>query len=221
MLESILGTPMTVGAVAVCSLTSLVCGCIIALVYKLTNKEGSNHFLVALLLLPALVQLVIMMVNGNLGAGVAVAGAFSLVRFRSAQGSAQEICIIFLAMAAGLTCGMGYVALAVAFTVVMMAVFFVACKILTSSRMEMKMLRILAPEDVDYSTAFEDIFTTYTSFCRLERIKTTNMGSLFQLTYRVRMRNAAKEKEMLDEIRCRNGNLTVSLMAAVPEKEKL
>ena len=221
MLESILGTPLTVGAVAVCSLCSLLCGLIIALVYKFTNKEGSNHFLVALLLLPALVQLVIMMGNGNLGAGVAVAGAFSLVRFRSAQGSAQEICIIFLAMAAGLTCGMGYVVLALAFTAVMMVVFFAACKILTSARMETKMLRILAPEDVDYANAFEDLFAAYTSFCRLERIKTTNMGSLFQLTYRVRLKKASQEKELLDEIRCRNGNLTVSLMAAVPEKEKL
>lgn len=212
---------MTVGAVALCSLASLICGCIIALFYKLANKEGSNHFLIALVLLPPLVQLVIMMVNGNLGAGVAVAGAFSLVRFRSAQGSAQEICIIFLAMATGLTCGMGYVFLAIPFAAVMMAVFFGATKLLTSARMETKTLRILAPEDVDYATAFEELFEKYTSFCRLERTKTSNMGSLFQLTYQVRLKKEAKEKEFLDEIRCRNGNLTVSLMTSVPEKEKL
>ncbi|MBQ8600566.1 MAG: DUF4956 domain-containing protein [Clostridia bacterium] len=221
MLESILGTTMTGSSVAICTAASLLLGCLIALVYKLTNKDCTSHFLVALLLLPALVQCVIMMVNGNLGAGVAVAGAFSLVRFRSAQGSAQEICIIFLAMAVGLTNGMGYVAFATAFTALMMAVFFIACKVLFSQRVQEKHLKILIAEDVDYMTAFEDLFKQYTAHHRLVRTKTTNMGSLYQLTYRVRIKDPAKEKEMLDAIRCRNGNLTVSLIAAVPEKETL
>ncbi len=226
MLESILGnsmtaTSVTVGSVILCSVVALILGCIIAMVYRFTIKECSNHFFVALLLLPALVQVVIMMVNGNVGAGVAVAGAFSLVRFRSAQGSAQEICVIFLAMAVGLVCGMGFVWLAASFTVVMMIVFFVACKLLHAGGIEMKKLKILMAEDVDYMTAFQDIFDTYTAYCGLERTKTTNMGSMYELTYRVRLKDPTKEKEMLDEIRCRNGNLTVSLIAAVPEKEKL
>lgn len=226
MLESILGnsmtaTTVTLGSVALCSLIALVLGCIIALVYRFTIKECSDHFFVALLLLPVLVQVVIMMVNGNVGAGVAVAGAFSLVRFRSAQGSAQEICIIFLAMAVGLVCGMGFLWLASAFTVLMMLVFFIASKVLRSGKVEMKKLKILMAEDVDYGTAFEDIFDTYTSYRRLERTKTTNMGTMYELTFRVKMKVGANEKEMLDEIRTRNGNLTVSLFAAVPEKETL
>lgn len=212
---------MTVASAAICTAASLVLGCIIAVVYRLTNKDCTGHFLVALLLLPALVQCVIMMVNGNLGAGVAVAGAFSLVRFRSAQGSAQEICIIFLAMAVGLTIGMGYVAFAAAFTVVMMIAFFFACKALFSQRVQEKQLKLLVAEDVDYIVAFEDLFEEYTGSHRLIRTKTTNMGSLYQLTYRVRIKDPAAEKEFLDALRCRNGNLTVSLMAAIPEKETL
>lgn len=221
MLESILGTEMSVAAVAICTAASLVLGGIIALVYKWTNKDCTSHFLVALLLLPALVQCVIMMVNGNLGAGVAVAGAFSLVRFRSAQGSAQEICIIFLAMAVGLTNGMGYIAFAAAFTAVMMLVFLAACKFLGSSRVQEKQLKILVAEDVDYIVAFEDLFERYTGSHRLIRTKTANMGSLYQLTYRVRIKEPFLEKEFLDALRCRNGNLTVSLAAAIPEKETL
>lgn len=221
MLDSVLGTTMTVTSVAICTFTSLILGCLIAVVYRWTNKESTNHFLVALFLMPVLVQCVIMMVNGNLGAGVAVAGAFSLVRFRSAQGSAQEICIIFLAMAVGLTNGMGYVGFAAAFTVVVMIAFWLACKVLFSPKVEQKRLKILVPEDMEYTNAFEDVFAEYTSHHRLERTKTTSMGSLFEVTFRVRLKDPKKEKEMIDAIRCRNGNLTVSLLAAVPEKETL
>ncbi len=221
MLESIFANQMTIAAAAVCTAVSLGLGALIALIYKWANKDCTAHFLVALLLLPALVQCVIMMVNGNLGAGVAVAGAFSLVRFRSAQGSAQEICIIFLAMAAGLTIGMGYVAFAAAFTVVLLLAFLLACRLLFSPRVQEKQLKILIPEDVDYMEAFEDLFQRYTCSHRLIRTKTTNMGSLYQLTYRLRIKEPAFEKEFLDALRCRNGNLTVSLMAAIPEKETL
>ncbi|MBQ8895002.1 MAG: DUF4956 domain-containing protein [Clostridia bacterium] len=221
MLNNILGAEMTVSGVAVCTLVSLVLGLIIALVYRFTNRECSNHFLVALFLLPSLVQCVIMMVNGNLGAGVAVAGAFSLVRFRSAQGSAQEICIIFLAMAVGLSTGMGYVGFAAMFTVALMAAFILACKLLFKTAHGDRRLKIVIPEDVDYTTAFEDLFQSYTTRCVLERTKTTNMGSLFELTYRVRLKDAAKEKELLDAIRCRNGNLMVSFTAIAMEKETL
>lgn len=221
MLSSILGSSMTLASVGLCTLASLVLGLVIALVYRFTNRECSNHFLAALLLLPALVQCVIMMVNGNLGAGVAVAGAFSLVRFRSAQGSAQEICIIFLAMAVGLTNGMGYVGFAALFTVVMMVAFILACKLLFKPGLGDRKLKIVIPEDVDYTTAFQDLFDTYTTRHCLEKTKTTNMGSLFELTYRVRLKDPAAEKELLDAIRCRNGNLPVSLAAIALEKETL
>lgn len=221
MFDSILGSTMTFSGAAICTLVSLGLGLLIALVYRFTNRQTSNHFLVALLLLPALVQCVIMMVNGNLGAGVAVAGAFSLVRFRSAQGSAQEISIIFLAMAVGLTTGMGYVAFAAMFTVVLMAVFILGCKLLFKPGLGDRRLKIVVPEDVDYTTAFEDLFEAYTARHLLERSKSTNMGSLFELTYRLRLKDSAKEKELLDAIRCRNGNLMVSITAVALEKESL
>ena len=207
MLGSVIGTQMTFGAAALCTGVSLAMGLLIALVYRWLNRGCSNAFLVALFLLPALVQCVIMMVNGNLGAGVAVAGAFSLVRFRSAQGSAQEITIIFLAMAVGLTCGMGYVAFAAMITVVLMLAFLLAGRFLFRTGAADRRLKIVVPEDVDYTTVFEDLFDTFLSYRMLERTKTTNMGSLFELTYSIRLKDPKKEKEFLDAIRCRNGNL--------------
>ncbi|MBQ6823024.1 MAG: DUF4956 domain-containing protein [Clostridia bacterium] len=221
MLLNIIGTTMTAQGVLICTAVSLVLGLVLSLTYRFTNRECSNHFLVALFLLPALVQCVIMMVNGNLGAGVAVAGAFSLVRFRSAQGSAQEICIIFLAMAVGLTTGMGYVFFAAAFTVILAVVFVVASRLLFKPGHGDRRLKIVVPEDVDYTVAFEELFNHYTTRCALERTKTTNMGSLFELTYRIRMKDSVSEKEFLDALRCRNGNLMVSLSAITVEKESL
>lgn len=221
MLSSIIGTQMTLASVAICTGVSLAIGLMIALVYRFTNRSCTNHFLVALFLLPALVQCVIMMVNGNLGAGVAVAGAFSLVRFRSAQGSAQEITIIFLAMAVGLTCGMGYVAFALLFSIVLMAAFMLGCKFIFRSGAVQRKLKILVPEDVDYTTAFDDLFDAYLSRRMLERVKTTNMGSLIELTYWVSLKKPAQEKEFLDAIRCRNGNLKVSILASESVKEVL
>ena len=221
MLNSLIGAEMTISGVAICTLVSLALGLLIALVYRFTNRECTNHFLVALFLLPALVQCVIMMVNGNLGAGVAVAGAFSLVRFRSAQGSAQEICIIFLAMAVGLTTGMGYVGFAAMFTVALMIAFILGCRLIFKPAHGERRLKIVIPEDVDYTTAFEDLFKTYATRWVLECTTTTNMGSLFELTYRVRLKDPAKEKELLDGIRCRNGNLMVSFTAITMGKETL
>lgn len=222
MFSSILtGTGVTFTAMLLCTLTALLAGLVIALVYRFTNRECSNHFLVALFLLPALVQCVIMMVNGNLGAGVAVAGAFSLVRFRSAQGSAQEIGVIFLAMAVGLTVGMGYLGYAAFFTVVLMAAFIVACRFLFHPGRGERRLKIVVPEDMDYTVAFQDIFEDYTVHQVLEKAKSTNMGSLFELTYRVRLKDPNQEKKMLDAVRCRNGNLAVSLATAAVREETL
>ena len=152
-----------------------------------------------------------MMVNGNIGAGVAVAGAFSLVRFRSAPGSAKEIVAIFLAMGAGLIAGMGYLGFAALFTVIMCAVFLVYNVLASNSKSEAmnKTIKITIPEDLDYSGAFDDIFAEYTKKSELIKVKTTNMGSMFRLTYNVTLRDATREKEMIDRIRERNGNLEI------------
>ena len=192
---------------------SLVLGLVMAFAYMYRTRY-TKSFVVTLALLPAVVCVVIMLVNGNVGTGVAVAGAFSLVRFRSAPGTAKEICTLFLAMGAGLISGMGYLGFAVLFTVVMCAVFVLYNRLDFGSKKNAatyKTFTITIPEDLDYSSIFDDIFSEYTSAYDLSRVKTTNMGSMFRLTYNVTLRNPAQEKEMIDKLRCRNGNLEITV----------
>lgn len=192
---------------------SLVLGLIMAFSYMYRTRY-TKSFVITLALLPAVVCVVIMMVNGNVGAGVAVAGAFSLVRFRSVPGTAKEIGTLFLAMGAGLIAGMGYLGFATLFTLVMCAVFVLYNRLDFGAKKNAavyKTFNITIAEDLDYTGIFEDIFKKYTKTSELVRVKTTNMGSMFRLTYNVTLRDAAKEKEMIDEIRCRNGNLEITV----------
>ena len=201
---------VSVGDFLLCLGISLMLGFIMAAAYMWKN-EHTKSFLITLALLPAVVCVVIMMVNGNIGAGVAVAGAFSLVRFRSAPGSAKEIVTIFLAMGAGLIAGMGYLGYSVLFTVVMCAMFLIYNAIAGNTKSEEvhKTVKITIPEDLDYSGIFDDIFAKYTRKSELIKVKTTNMGSMFRLTYNVTLKDAANEKQMIDRIRERNGNLEI------------
>ena len=201
---------IAVGDFLLCLGVSLAIGLIMAAVYMFRN-EHTKSFLVTLALLPAVVCVVIMMVNGNIGAGVAVAGAFSLVRFRSAPGSAKEIVTIFLAMGAGLIAGMGYLGFAALFTVMMCAMLLIynAVTDYTEGKAVNKTIKITIPEDLDYTGVFDDIFAEYTKKNELIRVKTTNMGSMFCLTYHVTLKDATKEKQMIDRIRERNGNLEI------------
>jgi len=158
------------------------------------------------------VCVVIMMVNGNVGTGVAVAGAFSLVRFRSVPGTAKEIGVLFLAMGVGLIAGMGYLAFAALFTVIMCAVFMLYNRLdfgAKKNAQAYKTLTITIPEELDYAGVFDEIFAQYTVSYELMTVKTTNMGSLFRLTYHIVLRDPAGEKEMIDKLRCRNGNLEI------------
>ena len=196
-----------------CVGVALVLGVFLAVVYAVKSRY-TKSFLITLGILPAVVCIVIMMVNGNVGAGVAVAGAFSLVRFRSAAGTAKEIAVIFLAMAAGLVCGMGYLAYAALFTLII-GVIFLALQFIkipqSKSVLKQKTLRITIPEDLDYTSIFNDIFDKYTTAYKLTNVKTSNMGSLFKLTYHLTEKDITKEKEMIDELRVRNGNLEISI----------
>jgi len=196
-----------------CIGVSLVIGLLMALCYMFRTRY-TKSFVVTLALLPAVVCVVIMMVNGNVGAGVAVAGAFSLVRFRSVPGTAKEICTLFLAMGAGLIAGMGYLGFAVLFTVIL-CIFFLVYNLLDLGTKKnaavYKTISITIPEDLDYSDIFDDIFAQYTTAHDLMRVKTTNMGSLFRLTYNITMRQGVNEKEMIDKIRCKNGNLEITV----------
>ena len=199
-----------VGDFLLCLGVSLLLGLVMAAAYMFKN-EYTKSFLITLALLPAIVCVVIMMVNGNIGAGVAVAGAFSLVRFRSAPGSAKEIVAIFLAMGAGLIAGMGYLGFAALFTVIMCVMFLIYNAMADNAKSEAanKTIKITIPEDLDYSGVFDDIFAEYTKKNELVKVKTTNMGSMFRLTYNVTLKDVTKEKQMIDCIRERNGNLEV------------
>ena len=201
------------GDFLLCLGTALFLGLVMALVYMFRTRY-TKSFVVTLALLPAVVCVVIMLVNGNVGTGVAVAGAFSLVRFRSAPGTAKEICTLFLAMGAGLIVGMGYLGYGLVFTLVMCAAFLLYNTLDLGEKKNTaayKTLNVTIPEDLDYTGVFDDIFEGYTLSHRLVRVKTTNMGSMFRLTYHVTLKDAAKEKEMIDKLRCRNGNLEISV----------
>lgn len=205
----------------VCLGAALVLGVVIALIY-MRNNTYSKSFVVTLALLPAIVQTVILLVNGNLGVGVAVMGTFSLVRFRSIPGSASEILAVFFAMAVGLATGMGFVMYAVVFTVIVGVVMFLYNHTgFGEGNGLRRTLKVVIPEDLDYAGIFDDLFAEYTRKATLERVHSTNLGSLFELRYTITLKDAAKEKELIDRIRERNGNLNITCSRMAAGKEEL
>lgn len=213
---------MSVKNFLICITASLIMGAFIALIYTLKNRSSAS-FVLTLAILPSVVSVIIMMVNGNIGTGVAVAGAFSLVKFRSAPGNAKEIANIFLAMGTGLICGMGYIAYAVLFTLILCLAMLLlqlagfGKKKSTSDRF----MSITIPEDLNYTAVFEDIFKKYTSRHTLTSVKTSSMGSLFKLKYDLTLRDASAEKDFIDELRIRNGNLEISLSLPKSDSDEL
>lgn len=206
-------TIITVSDFLCCIGCALLIGLILALAYMFRTRY-TKSFIVTLALLPTVVCVVIMMVNGNVGAGVAVAGAFSLVRFRSVPGTAKEITMLFLAMAAGLITGMGYLAYALLFTLILCALCILYNLLDFGTKKNAavyKTLNITIPEDLDYSGVFDGILSSYAVSHELVRVKTTNMGSMFRLTYDLVLKKDVNEKEMIDELRCRNGNLEITV----------
>lgn len=204
---------ITVSDFLLCVGCALLIGVILAFSH-MYRSHYTKSFVLTLALLPAVVCVVIMTVNGNVGAGVAVAGAFSLVRFRSVPGNAKEITMLFLGMGAGLIAGMGYLGFALLFAVIMCAfsILYNHLDLGTKKNAALyKTLHITIPEDLHYTGVFEEILSAYTTSCELVRVKTTNMGSLFRLTYDLTLRDAALEKEMIDKLRCRNGNLEITV----------
>jgi len=213
---------IAVSSFLTCLAGSLVLGALLAFVFTYRSKTNyTKSFVGTLLILPAVVAIVIMMVSGSIGTGIAVAGTFSLVRFRSIPGTAREIGAIFLAMAVGLACGMGYLGFAAIFAVVMGIVTLIYN--LTSLGEHSadsldKVLRITVPEDLEYGAAFGDVFSRYTTQANLIGVKTTNLGSLNRLTYSVRLKEAGTEKALIDDLRVRNGNLEINMMVRGAEE---
>ena len=211
----------TLRTVALTMLTALVLGVIIALVYRSSHSHTSS-FAVVLAVLPMVESVIIMLVNGNLGTGLVVLGAFGLIRFRSATGSAWDIGFIFFSMVVGLTVGLGFLTLAALLTIVVCIVMYVLERLHFGINIpKEKQLRVTIPEDLEYSGIFDDLFQTYANYYRLERVKTINLGTMYELTYIIDLKDPTKEKELIDALRCRNGNLTVILGTLLRDKDDL
>ena len=193
MFENVLNNAtsmLSVSSACLCTGASLLCGLVIAVCYYFSGKRNKN-FCISLAILPVLVQTVIMLVNGNLGTGVAIVGAFSLIRFRSVPGSSREISSVFLTMVIGLATGIGLLPIG-------------------KKEEKKQTLKITMYEDLDYTTVFDDVFEKFLKSCETDSVKTINMGSMYQITYIIQQKDKKMEKEFLDELRCRNGNLTIT-----------
>ena len=221
MFNSIINSNLQVISFSICIITSIILGFVVALLHMKTSKSNKN-FITTLVILPVLVTVVILLVNGNLGTSVAVVGAFSLVRFRSIPGNSKEILDVFFAMAIGLAVGTGYIAFAVIFTLITSLISYILYKTnFGEDQTKDRILKIAIPEDLDYEEAFDDIFKKYLDSVSLRQPKTINMGSMFELTYIVNLKTDIKEKELIDSIRVRNGNLKVSLTHEFDNRESL
>lgn len=206
----------------ICIVTSIILGLLVAVVHMYRNIYSKN-FVITLAVLPVLVQLVIMLVNGNLGTGVAVLGAFSLIRFRSVAGGAREITSIFWSMGIGLATGMGYVGYIIIFSLIITLFLLILNTVHFGEKNNMAQweIKITIPEDLDYPGLFDDLFDKYTYSARLDSVKTTNMGSLYELRYFVMLKDSQTEKELMDEMRVRNGNLTIVSGKVATNREEL
>lgn len=217
--SSILSGETTIATYLVCLISALLCGVMAAFAASY-RSHTSKSFVVSLILLPMIVSTVITMVNGNVGTGVAVMGAFSLVRFRSVAGRAKDIAVIFLAMTAGLACAAGYIGIAVLFTLIVCGVMLILANITLKEERVMD-LHITVPESLRFADEFNDLFEEYTKSHRLVKTKTSNMGSLYKLIYKVEMKDKEKIQEFIDKLRCRNGNLEIALAEAAEGSDAL
>ncbi len=220
MFDSIYSAVVTPAQFFTMAAAALVSGFLYSWIMSFRVRSTKRFFIVSALI-PFVVSAVITFVNGNIGAGVAIGGAFGLIRFRSAQGSADEIAAILGAMGSGIAFGMGYVAYGVVILLAMALLFLLlSCVHIFEhrDREEDRLLRITIPETLEYGGAFDDAFERYLKKAERESVKTTGMGSMFRLSYRIRMKDPAEEKAFLDELRTRNGNLEISIL---PYAEKI
>lgn len=216
MLSSILNGDITLTKIIIIFLSSIILGLIIALTHKITSKYTKN-FLISLTIIPLMVSAIILAVNGSLGTGIAVAGAFSLIRFRSVPGTSKEILSILTSMTLGLVLGTGYIFYGIIITIVFALMVLLFSKIKLFDNNDNKILKILVPENLDYSDIFNDEFKQYLESYEINQVKTTNMGSLFEITYLVNLKKNINEKEFIDKLRIKNGNLKINLSKPLEE----
>lgn len=217
--ETIIEGTLTLEDYLICTAVAFVCGIIVTFAASYKSKL-TKSFAMSLVMLAPIIETVILMVNGNIGTGIAVAGAFSLVRFRSVAGRAREITLIFLVMTAGLACAAGYVAIAILFSIILCVALIILARLPLRSERELE-LRITIPETLNFSEAFEDLFSQYTKRHELASVKTSNMGSLYKLLYKIELKDSGTSKEFIDQLRCRNGNLEITLADTSERNEEL
>lgn len=225
MLESLYtnGTEgLSFSQLSICMLVSLALGLLVAVMHMYRNTY-SKSFIITLVILPVLVQSVIMLVNGNLGTGMAVVGAFSLIRFRSVPGGSREITSIFWSMAIGLATGMGYAGFIVALSLIVAVALLILYSVPFAEKPKAaeRDLKVTIPEDLDYPHLFDDLFKNFAHSANLESVRTTTMGSVYELRYRLVLKDTNHEKDLIDEIRVRNGNLPVVLGKAATNRDEL
>lgn len=224
LLTPVVGETLSLYGMIISLIASLVLGVFISLIYLFTHrKEGySPSFTITLIMLPAIIDIVIMLIGNSVARAFSLAGAFSLIRFRSAPGDAKDIAYVFFTLGVGLACGMGYIAYAAifAFTLctVMVILYFIKYAEPKSPVMELK---ITVPEDLNFEGAFEDILSKYTSHYKLRRIKTKNFGTLFEVAYYIKLKHNTQKKEFIDQLRCKNGNLNISLIQRAYDEKSL
>ena len=207
---------LTAASALVVMLVSILMGLIIAFTYILTHKDNyQQSFAVTLTMLPVILSVIILFIGSNIARAFSLAGTLSIIRFRSAPGDPEDIGYIFFSIAAGLACGVGLYGYGIMF-VLILCLFMIIIKKLNFGRhkSEHKILKIVIPEDLDYQGAFDDILNLYSTSHRLTKVKTTDLGSLYELTYSLNMKHGADEKKFIDELRCRNGNLNIILCLA-------
>jgi len=219
MLESIFSATTTVDSLTLLGMLSalgaaLVLGLLISLAYIKTHKEEgySAGFTITLIMLPAIIAVIIMLIGNNVARAFSLAGAFSLIRFRSAPGDPKDIAYVFFTLAVGLGCGMGYLAYALLFAIILCLVMIVLNQIdFAKPRTSIMQLKITVPEDLNFQELFDDILNSYTNTWNLKRIKTSDFGTIFEVVYNINLKQAADQKKFIDELRCRNGNLNITL----------
>ena len=221
LFSSIFTSTFTLGQFLIAVLASMVLGFVVSIYYMFRNTY-SKSFVPSLILIPAIECVVIIMINGNMGAGIAVAGSFALIRFRSARGSAKDLTAIFMAMAIGIICGTGYIGIAVLFTLIVCAVgMFLSFVKYGECDVKLRYLKITVPENLNYDEVFEEVLNNYCSDYEIEKVKTLSLGSLFRVDYSIVMKDTSKIKAMIDDLRIRNNNLEIVCGKEAVSKEEL
>jgi hypothetical protein len=198
----------------ICVISSIILGVLTSLIYMITRrKEGySQSYVMTMIMLPAIVALILLLINTTYGA-LSLAGAFTLVRFRSVPGDPRDIAYIFYSMATGVACGMGYIGFAVVFFLILGAILFITDTInFGGCKINHMTLKITIPENLDYKGVFDPVLSKYTTFYKLRRVKTTNFGTLFELIYSIDVKDEINQKQFIDELRALNGNLNINLV---------